>query len=138
MLILLDSIRCPVVFILDSGCLALVHSLISGVDILTLLKALNLAHVNFINSLNLVEMINLILITINIAASLILSPLTVKAGISQPLVVSEVDLDDTRRGMERAHDGSIGDPWFEYTSLFVECHKLIDPAELLTALWRQL
>lgn len=56
-----------------------------------------------------------------------------QTGLPKMSHVSEVDLDDARRRVERAHDGSIGRVWPEAAP--VESNQLVDPTDVLGRLW---
>lgn len=94
LMILVSSTRGPIIFVLHS--LITLASLLSCVDILTLINALNLADVYFLHSLNLVELILVLNLTIDITRGFV-NPhwLSHQSGISEPLIVPKVDLDDT-------------------------------------------
>ena len=136
LLILICSTWGPIIFILHS--LLTLNSLFSSVNIVTLFYTLNIADVNSIHSLDFIELVNLLYLTIDEARRIIKSRLPYQASISESLIISKMNLDDTGRWVQGSHDSCIRDSWFENTSLLVESNELMNPSDLFIWLWRYL
>lgn len=95
LLIMICSTWGPIIFILHS-CLTF-SSLLCSVYIVTLLCTFNMADINSIHSLDLIEFVNFFYLTIDEARYIIKSWFSDQASISEPLVISKVNLDDTGR-----------------------------------------